>query len=101
MASEIPRVRPCLRSGLCCKTAACAFGTWDAAAHQCRFLEVCERTADYTIYTCGQKNAIESLPPRYGAEFNPAFGAGCCMPLFNENRDTIASALRAGRVNRI
>jgi len=33
---------PCLRSSHCCKTTACRFGEWDAAKHQCRFLEVSE-----------------------------------------------------------
>ena len=80
---------PCLRSGLCCKTGPCAFGKWDAAAHQCQYLQVTEVTDRYTIYACGIKDQIDALPPEAGAHINPAFGAGCCMPLFNANRNAI------------
>ena len=89
MDFDFLRVRPCLRSGLCCKTGPCAFGEWDAPAHQCRFLQVHEQHATHTIYTCGKKAEIEALPDSYGAKSNPAFGAGCCMPMFNANRDAI------------
>jgi hypothetical protein len=80
---------PCLRSGLCCKTAPCAFGEWDAERHQCRFLEVSETHSTCVIYTCGKKAEIEALPASHGAALNPAFGAGCCMTLFNSNRRAI------------
>jgi hypothetical protein len=79
----------CVRSGLCCKTGPCAFGKWDAAAHQCHYLQVSEAAEGYTIYACGIKDQIDALPPEAGAAINPAFGAGCCMPLFNANRDAI------------
>jgi hypothetical protein len=79
----------CLRSGMCCKTAACAFGEWDAARGQCQFLEISETHPTCVIYTCGKKAEIEALPASYGAAHNPAFGAGCCMPLFNTNRQAI------------
>jgi hypothetical protein len=81
--------RDCLRSGMCCKTIPCAFGEWDATKHQCRFLEETEVHPEFTIYACGKKAEIEALPASYGASINPAFGAGCCMPLFNANRATI------------
>lgn len=84
-----PPIRPCLRSGLCCKTGPCAFGEWDRSAHQCKFLQVAEQGDGYTVYSCGIKNKIEALPKDYGAALNPAFGTGCCMPLFNENREAI------------
>lgn len=82
---------PCLRSGLCCRTGPCAFGEWDAERHQCRFLEVALNHPQYTIYSCGKKAEIEALPASAGAHLNPAFGHGCCMPLFNENRRAIAN----------
>jgi hypothetical protein len=78
-----------MRSGLCCRTAPCAFGAWDEQAHQCKFLEISEQGDGFTIYACGKKTEIEALPEETGAKWNPAFGAGCCMPLFNENRDAI------------
>jgi hypothetical protein len=83
---------PCVRSGMCCKTSACAFGDWDAAAHQCRFLQTTEQGDGYTVYACGIKDKIDALPPDAGAQWNPAFGAGCCMPLFNRNREAIIAA---------
>lgn len=79
-------VRRCMQSGMCCKKGPCAFGEWDAAAHQCRFLEVEERGEGWTRYRCGIKDRIDALPESAGAKYNPAFGAGCCMPMFNDNR---------------
>jgi hypothetical protein len=86
---------PCLRSGLCCKTAPCTFGEWDAARKQCRFLEVAETYEKCEIYSCGKKAEIEALPAWRGAAINPAFGQGCCMPLFNANRRAIANHQKA------
>jgi hypothetical protein len=86
------RIRPCLRSGLCCKTGPCPFGIWDAERHQCQFLQTHEQGSNYTIYSCGKKAEIEAMPAEYRADFSPAFGAGCCMPLFNTNRAAIAAA---------
>ena len=83
---------PCVRSGMCCKTSACAFGEWDAKAHQCRHLQTTEAGDGFTVYACGIKDQIDALPPQYGAHLNPAFGAGCCMPLFNRNREAIIAA---------
>ena len=81
--------RPCVRSGMCCKSIACAFGEWDAALHQCKFLLETERGTGFTIYACGKKAEIEALPEYMRADINPAFGAGCCMPMFNANRKAI------------
>ncbi len=80
---------PCKRSGRCCKTSACPFGIWDAAKHQCSYLEVAEHGDGYTIYSCGIKDKIEALPHEAMAMVSPAFGAGCCMPLFNDDRNAI------------
>lgn len=82
-------VRACVRSGLCCRTGPCAFGEWDAAAHQCRFLTVEHQGDGFTTFACGKKAEIDALPASRGAQWNPAFGAGCCMPLFNDNRQRI------------
>lgn len=81
-------VRPCVRSGLCCTKGPCAFGDWDFEARRCRHLGE-EKREGFTLYSCGIKEQIEALPPEAGAAINPAFGAGCCMPLFNENREAI------------
>jgi len=79
--------RPCLRSGLCCKTGPCAFGTWDHERRQCLHLLVAETLPNGAeVHACAIHDEIASKP---GAEWNPAFGAGCCMPLFNRARELI------------
>jgi hypothetical protein len=82
------RTQECVGSGLCCKTGPCAFGEWDAELHQCKFLEVKDTINGVEIYQCGIYDEICGQP---GAEYNPAFGTGCCMGMFNENREKIIS----------
>lgn len=90
---ELGRIRPCVRSGLCCKKGACAYGTWDAEKHQCVHLVVAETLANGAeIHACAIHDEIVQQP---GSEWNPAFGAGCCMPLFNQFRDKIFEGLLA------
>jgi len=85
-----PGSQPCVRSGFCCKRGPCQFGAWDADRQQCKFLE----TGDDGRYQCGIFDQIVDAP---GSEWNPAFGAGCCMPLFNEARDKILTEIKNGR----
>jgi hypothetical protein len=90
------KTTPCVGSGHCCKTAACAFGEWDARRHACRHLVVSEILRDrdgFEIerYRCSRYEEIRTLP---GAELNPAFGAGCCSPLFNTARSRIVRILQ-------
>lgn len=83
--------RPCVGSGYCCKKAPCGFGEPDATGG-CRFLVVWEQSATQTErYRCGKYAEIAGQP---GAELSPAFGAGCCSPLFNERRTQILVELR-------
>ena len=85
-------VRPCLRSGLCCKKGPCAFGTWDEQLGQCIHLRVRRTHANGAEeHECAIHDEIAQRP---GAEWNPAFGAGCCMPLFNRNRAALIEAYR-------
>lgn len=87
------KVRPCLRSGFCCKKSACGYGTWDPEKRQCAHLVVDEVLPNGAeIHSCGIHDYIVKQP---GAEWSPAFGAGCCMPLFNDLRDNIARGLIA------
>lgn len=83
------RIRPCVQSGTCCKRSVCTFGTWDEDAHQCAHLKTVTQTPLFVRYSCGIKAEIDALPPSAGAIWNPAFGSGCCAPLFNENREAI------------
>lgn len=84
---------PCVGSGLCCKTGPCGFGEWDYEAKQCKFLETAYSAEKFEIYRCGRYDYIKQQP---GNEIMPAFGAGCCMSLFNSNRSNIIKAIRSG-----
>lgn len=85
----------CVGSGMCCKKAPCAFGESKSPQDPgCRFLEVKEIIDDVEIYKCGKYDEIAGQP---GADSNPAFGAGCCQSLFNDNRARIIGLIRSGR----
>lgn len=80
-------VSQCVRSGFCCKQAPCGFGTWDADRRQCKHLEVeAEIAPGVFVHRCGIYDQIKDQP---GADVSPAFGAGCCSPLFNTARSRI------------
>jgi hypothetical protein len=88
---EPAHVSPCVKSGQCCKKAPCQFGEVTSPTNSsCRFLEVETTVTDgketAEIHRCGRYEFIVKQP---GHEFSPAFGAGCCQPMFNENRQTI------------
>lgn len=67
---------PCVKCGWCCRRGACAYGTWDAKRKACVFL-----TEDNL---CHRYEWIKTQP---GAEWTPAFGAGCSSPMFNDTRE--------------
>jgi hypothetical protein len=79
-----PGAKPCVGSGLCCRTGVCGFGTWDEQKHQCR--ELLENNDGTTA--CRRYDEILALPESQWA-MSPAFGGGCCMPLFNTAREII------------
>jgi len=66
----------CVQCGYCCKKAACQYGVWSSALKQCLFL------TDKNL--CSKYDEIIQF---YGAVVNPAFGAGCSSPMFNEVRN--------------
>lgn len=76
-------VKACLRSGFCCKKGPCGFGHSISPTNpQCAFLiEHDDKTT-----SCGKYEEISKDP---SSKFSPAFGSGCCMPLFNEARKQI------------
>lgn len=78
------RNKSCVQCGYCCTCGPCQFGKWDEARHQCQYLnenKLCDRY-DY----------IRGLPPEYNADYCPAFGTGCCSPLFNTVRESKISS---------
>lgn len=75
---------------MCCKKSTCAFGEWDPGLGQCKHLVEGFIGQEVTVYRCGLHAEIEKTP---GSEWNPAFGAGCCMSLFNSHRSRIVEVL--------
>lgn len=64
----------CVQCGYCCTVAPCSFGVLGANG-VCTYL-----TADNL---CGRYGELKDDPKAY---HSPAFGAGCCSPLFNTRR---------------
>lgn len=88
------RASPCYRSGFCCKQAPCQFGEpMSEDDPSCVHLEVLERPEDgVVIHGCGIHDEIRGEP---GEDLDPAFGAGCCSPLFNDQRNRNAAWITA------
>jgi len=87
------KASPCVGSGLCCKTGPCGFGIWSKEKSQCEYLEVGLSGEGFEVYRCGRYEYIKKQP---GSDFMPAFGAGCCMSLFNSNRRSIINEVNNG-----
>lgn len=83
-----PTPKPCMKSGFCCTKAPCRFGTWNENKTACVHLQPPNETGQRD---CGRYDWIKENVPDW--EVYPAFGAGCCMPLFNEARDNIIKKL--------
>lgn len=78
---------PCLRSGFCCKQGPCPYGELSADGGYCVHLSVASVTpSGNEIHECRIASWIMAQP---GADITPAFGTGCCSPLFNPARDSI------------
>jgi hypothetical protein len=84
---------PCVGSGLCCKTGPCGYGEWSVSEKKCKYLEEGLKENNVTIYRCGRYEYIKQQP---GNEVMPAFGAGCCMSLFNTDRSLIVKQINLG-----
>ena len=89
---ELPLARhasPCVRSGMCCKMAPCGFGERTSEDDPaCKYLEG-DRPGEYS---CGIAEEIVKDP---SWKLSPAFGAGCCMNLFNDAREKVFRERRA------
>lgn len=93
MDNENYQSSPCVGSGLCCKTGPCPYGEWLSAENKCKYLENGLTDNGVTIYRCGRYEYIKQQP---GNEWVPAFGAGCCMSLFNKTRSNIIKEIKNG-----
>lgn len=88
-----PGASPCVGSGMCCKKAPCQFGKSTGPDNPtCIHLKEIEQTyGRHKRYTCGIASHIVE---QHGWEISPAFGAGCCSSLFNEDRNAIIRDIR-------
>lgn len=87
---------PCVGSGFCCKRAPCGYGEPDETGG-CRFLVPWDNDdLEIPRYRCGKYEEIRQDPLSW---ISPAFGAGCCSSLFNEDRSRILVALRKREVS--
>ncbi|MGD1524570.1 hypothetical protein [Vibrio owensii] len=84
-------VKACVNSGMCCIKAPCGFGEWNEDKTQCKHLEFDEKG----MSRCGDYERISKDP---SSVVSPAFGAGCCMSMFNERRDAIIEKHYDGRI---
>ena len=74
------KVRPCLRSGMCCKIATCAAGLYHGAEPKgCKFL----RGGRPGEYSCGLVDDGTISPDILYV------GAGCCSPMGNTERNKL------------
>jgi hypothetical protein len=91
------KASPCVGSGLCCKTGPCGYGEWDTTKKQCAFLETHykDEVQQVEIHKCGRYDYIKVQP---GADMMPAFGAGCCMGMFNTARNNIIRLFNKGDI---
>jgi len=86
--------RPCIRSGFCCKQGTCPYGVYDIKAERCRHLvDDVEVSPGQFTTKCAIYDHINEQPESI---WSPAFGAGCCSPMFNPDRDAIINAARGG-----
>jgi hypothetical protein len=95
MKLSVVKTDACVGSGLCCKTGNCGWGEWDVEKKQCKSLEVAQVVDGVEIHRCGKYAEIVGKPT---SEVSPAFGAGCCMSLFNTNRERVFGLVRKERI---
>jgi hypothetical protein len=79
------RYSPCVRSGYCCRVAACPFGWYSHRAKRCVYLG--GPRAGY--HWCMIHAWIRT---QRGAEFSPAFEAGCSSTLNGIRRALLRGA---------
>jgi len=86
----------CMGSGHCCRIP-CAYGEWNNDKTKCKHLKVKHHIKNVTVYECGNYQKIKQSVPDW--EIYPAFGAGCCQPLFNTERSRIIELIRQGDIS--
>lgn len=87
-------IKPCVGSGFCCTKAPCAYGEMNEAHTGCKYLLTPNELGQTA---CGRYDWIRENVPTW--ESYPAFGAGCCMTMFNEKRELIISKINGKNEN--
>ena len=77
-------IKPCVGSGFCCTKSPCAYGEMNDTNSGCKHLLPAN---DLGQRGCGKYDWIKENVPNW--ESYPAFGAGCCMPMFNTMREEV------------
>lgn len=67
---DIIKIRACVNCGFCCRQQPCRFGEWNHTLKQCLYLSFANGQS-----FCKRFDYIIKQPY---ADFEPAFGAGCC-----------------------
>lgn len=88
MLEGIP-IKPCMKSGFCCTKQPCAYGEWNEAKSACKYLSEPNQVGQRG---CLRYDWIKENVPNW--EHYPAFGAGCCMPMFNDMRNKVIENLQ-------
>ncbi len=78
------QIKPCVKSGFCCSKAPCGYGEWNENKTACMHLT---EPNELQQRLCGKYQWIKDNVADW--HLYPAFGGGCCMPLFNEMRENV------------
>lgn len=76
-------IKPCVGSGFCCTKSPCAYGEANEKG-ACKHLT---EPNELGQMACGRYDWIKANVPNW--QYYPAFGAGCCMPMFNNMREQV------------
>jgi len=81
-------IKPCVSSGFCCTKSPCAYGEANEKG-ACKHLT---EPNELGQMACGRYDWIKENVPNW--EYYPAFGAGCCMPIFNTMREQVIKNIK-------
>ena len=96
---DLDHRRPCVGSGHCCKRGPCGYGEADPKTGACTSLVLWEdAVGNVERYRCGKYEEISKQPT---ANVMPAFGEGCCQPLFNQARTRVLNELQRTEDGRV
>lgn len=87
-------IRPCMKSGFCCTKSPCAYGEFNETKSACKYLS---EPNDIGQRDCLRYEWIIKNVPSY--KTYPAFGAGCCMPMFNDMRENIIKKIKENEIS--